>query len=217
MKSNPRDLFTFSSAERKGVIFLVILLILAGCFNLVVVLRHPPGANAGSMDWMQDTALEIRPMPVAGGMRMSTPTRVGITGRPFRQGGPVNISHADSAGLEKLPGIGPVLAVRIIRYRKLLGGFYSPRQIKEVYGISDSLYMRIGSRLTADTIGIRKIHVNTAGEREMARHPYIGKYAARAILRYRDQVKVIKDIRELETNGLIPGDVFEKARNYLAL
>ncbi len=35
----------------------------------------------------------------------------------------IELNSADSASLEKLPGIGPALASRIIRYRSRLGGF----------------------------------------------------------------------------------------------
>ncbi|NDF99641.1 MAG: helix-hairpin-helix domain-containing protein, partial [Chitinophagia bacterium] len=52
----------------------------------------------------------------------------------------MSLNESDSVSLEKLPGIGPVLASRIIRYREKLGGFYHRSQLREVYGIDDSLY-----------------------------------------------------------------------------
>jgi competence protein ComEA len=88
----------------------------------------------------------------------------------------VNINAGDSSDFEKLPGIGPVLARRIVRYRVLLGGFYATVQLKEVYGITDSLYTALIPRLTTDTTLLARINVNTATEKELARHPYIGKY-----------------------------------------
>ena len=45
----------------------------------------------------------------------------------------VNSFLADS--LEKLIGIGPVLAKRIVTFRSKLGGFYSLTQLNEVYGL----------------------------------------------------------------------------------
>jgi competence protein ComEA len=129
----------------------------------------------------------------------------------------LDINHADSALLESLPGIGPVLANRIIKYRSLLGGYYSPGQIKEVYGISDSLFHKIVNRLAADTAVLKKINLNTATEKELARHPYIGKYAASGIIRYRLQVSNIRNINELKINGLMSDDVFNKVKNYLSI
>jgi len=209
MKSNIRDLFTFSSGERKGVIVLIIILIMIGGFNLIVILHRPSGDRASMPEWMQDTEATV--VPVSVDIRASKPQY-----RPG-PGTLVDISHADSAQLEKLPGIGPVLARRIIRYRNLLGGYHSTCQIREVYGISDSLFHRIESRIKADSNAIIKINVNNAAEKELARHPYIGKFAAAAITRYREKVSGIKDIRELKTNGLISEDVFGKLKKYLTL
>jgi len=45
--------------------------------------------------------------------------------------------------LEDLPGIGPVIARRIIECRQQRGGFGSLEELKEVKGIGDKLYERI--------------------------------------------------------------------------
>jgi competence ComEA-like helix-hairpin-helix protein len=129
----------------------------------------------------------------------------------------LEINFADSAMFEKLPGIGPVLARRIVKYRTMLGGFYNIQQIKEVYGISDSLFHQIQYRIEADTSALLKLNLNTATEKELARHPYIGRYAASGIIRYRSEVSGIKNINELKVNGILSDAVFEKIRNYLSL
>jgi competence protein ComEA len=129
----------------------------------------------------------------------------------------VNVNTGDSADFEKLPGIGPVLARRIVRYRALLGGFYTTTQIKEVYGISDSLFNALVPRLANDTSLIVKINVNTATEKELVRHPYIGKYTAGGILRYRNRAKTIKSLDELTTNGILTRENLEKLKKYLSI
>jgi DNA uptake protein ComE-like DNA-binding protein len=129
----------------------------------------------------------------------------------------VNVNACDSADFEKLPGIGPVLARRIVRYRNLLGGFYITTQLKEVYGISDSLFTALVPRLAADTSLIVKINVNNATEKELARHPYIGKYTAGGILRYRNTAKTIKNLDELTNNGILTPENLEKLKKYLSI
>lgn len=47
----------------------------------------------------------------------------------------VNLNSATAAQFEELPGIGPVLAQRIVDYRTKRGGFTSVRQLMEVEGI----------------------------------------------------------------------------------
>lgn len=128
-----------------------------------------------------------------------------------------NINLADSMDFEGLSGIGPVLARRIVRYRTLLGGFYDTGQLKEVYGISDSLYLSISARLFTDTTMIVKLNLNEAVENDLARHPYIGKYTARGIIRYRARVHTIKSLDELTANGILSVEAFERLKKYLSI
>jgi len=127
----------------------------------------------------------------------------------------ININTADADELMKLKGIGTVLAGRIIKYRTLLGGFYSVEQLKEVYGISDSLFNVIRGPLFTDTAGIKSINVNQATINELSMHPYIGSYYAEGIIRYRDFVKKIDTFDDLLRNNLLPEKTAEKVVNYL--
>ena len=47
----------------------------------------------------------------------------------------VSLNDADCKDFELLPGIGPVMAARIIEYRKLHGRFHSLEELMEVKGI----------------------------------------------------------------------------------
>ncbi len=58
---------------------------------------------------------------------------------------PVNINTADRAKLETLPGIGPVLAQRIIDYRNTNGNFTRKQDIQNVRGIGPVKYSKIES------------------------------------------------------------------------
>jgi competence protein ComEA len=118
---------------------------------------------------------------------------------------------------EKLPGIGPVLARRIIRYRAVLGGYYSPAQIREVYGVTDSLFLKISEWLEADTVHLKKLNLNTSSEKDLARHPYIGKYVAAGIVQYRSHAGKILNLNELLINGLISKGLFDQLKYYVSL
>ena len=74
----------------------------------------------------------------------------------------LDVNKCDSALLESLPGIGPVLASRIIKYRNLLGGFAYVTQLREVYGLPEETYGMISGKLFADSSAVRKINVNKA-------------------------------------------------------
>jgi competence protein ComEA len=60
----------------------------------------------------------------------------------------VNINTATPAELESLPGIGAILAQRIIDDRTDRGPFQSPDDIKRVRGIGDALYEQIQELIT---------------------------------------------------------------------
>jgi competence protein ComEA len=129
---------------------------------------------------------------------------------------PVEINSSDTSALIELRGIGPVLASRIVKYRGLLGGFYSVDQLKEVYGISDSLFQAIRECVIIDTSLVRMINVNEAGEAQLSRHPYIGRYRARAIVTYRKTAGDIQSTKELVRNKIIPEEQETRINAYLS-
>ena len=127
----------------------------------------------------------------------------------------VDLNRCDTSDLAALPGIGPVLSVRIIRYRKLLGGFASVEQLKEVYGLSEETYDRIKERCFADTSALRKISINTAGYAELGKIHYLGRYEISAILEYRKIAGRIGNIEELVVNRILAPEKAGKVRPYL--
>ncbi|MTK04323.1 ComEA family DNA-binding protein [Micromonospora sp. CP22] len=63
-------------------------------------------------------------------------------------GGRVNLNTATSAQLETLPGVGPVLAQRIIEHRDQHGGFRSVGDLRRVSGIGDARYEQLKDLVT---------------------------------------------------------------------
>lgn len=62
---------------------------------------------------------------------------------PSAGAGPPDINHADSSALVHLPGIGPGLAGRIVRYRERHGSFVSVDSLLRVPGIGPATVARI--------------------------------------------------------------------------
>jgi competence protein ComEA len=113
----------------------------------------------------------------------------------------VDLNASDSADWESLPGIGPVMASRIVRYRKRLGGFVSVEQLREVYGVSDTLMSMLGKQLLHGERVMRR-DLMLATEEELKSHPYIGYKMARLIVRYREQHP---EVNQWEVWKQIPG------------
>lgn len=61
---------------------------------------------------------------------------------------PLNINTATAAQLEKLPGIGPRTAARIIEYRQKNGGFKKIEELMNVRGLAEKSFLRIKSQVT---------------------------------------------------------------------
>ena len=61
--------------------------------------------------------------------------------------GMVNINTADEKELDKLPGVGPAMAKRIVEYRTENGAFQSPEEIKRVKGIGDAKYEKMKDKI----------------------------------------------------------------------
>ena len=119
---------------------------------------------------------------------------------------PIDLNLCTSVELESLPGIGPVLAERIIRYRGLLGGFVDKSQLTEVYGL-DTTVARVAAVSVSITFdSVRPLVLDSAGFSVLARHPYIGYEAARLITRYRTVAGTPVTLGKMVAAGVIPAE-----------
>ena len=127
----------------------------------------------------------------------------------------IELNTADSAALEALPMINPSLAARILKYRNMLGGFYSINQLYEVYYLDSVVVKAIKSRITIDTTAIRPININAATYNVLKRNPYLKPYDVKAILKYREQRGAIISNTELLSNKVVYKETYLKVRYYL--
>ncbi|MGO1317834.1 MAG: ComEA family DNA-binding protein, partial [Cellulomonadaceae bacterium] len=66
-----------------------------------------------------------------------------VAGGGADAGGVVDVNTADAGTLETLPGIGPVLARRIVEHREANGPFTSLESLGDVSGIGPSILARL--------------------------------------------------------------------------
>ena len=62
---------------------------------------------------------------------------------PVMPGDVININTADSAQLQRLPGIGPSLAGAVVAWREANGPFGVPADLKKVPGIGDEIFAAV--------------------------------------------------------------------------
>jgi competence ComEA-like helix-hairpin-helix protein len=129
----------------------------------------------------------------------------------------VDINVADTTAFIELPGIGSKLAGRIINFREKLGGFYKVDQIKEIYGLPDSVFQKIKPRLKLNYQSLKKINLNTATKEDLRVHPYIKWNIANAIIEYRNQHGNFTKPEDLKKIQAINEETFDKLANYISL
>ncbi|MGW2308451.1 helix-hairpin-helix domain-containing protein [Actinomadura luteofluorescens] len=96
-----------------------------------------PGANTGTLN-LARPLVDGEQIPV--GVRAPSPpppppTGAATTTVPGAPGAPLDLNAATPDQLDDLPGVGPVLAQRIVAYRTQHGGFRSVEQLQDVSGI----------------------------------------------------------------------------------
>jgi hypothetical protein len=164
------------------------LLIVADKYRESAVVEAPPRyivnpGNAPSpilIDTALKTATQLPPAERISPRRQTRTASFTHTEK-FRAGTVVELNTADTATLKKIPGIGSVFAGRIVKYRTLLGGFYSVAQLREVYGIDEERYLSLEGWFHADTSFIARLPVNYLPSDSLSKHPYITYRQARAI------------------------------------
>ncbi len=87
----------------------------------------------------------------------------------LKPGMTLDLNVADTIMLQQIPGIGPGFAKRIYKYRKRLGGFYTPLQLQEVYGITPSKYDSIAPFVEIKTPP-KRIYITRDS---ITKHPYL--------------------------------------------
>jgi DNA uptake protein ComE-like DNA-binding protein len=129
----------------------------------------------------------------------------------------VELNTADSLALLTLYGIGPSFAKRIIKYRNLLGGFYSKDQLLEIYGFDQERLDKIYAYCDVDPVGIKNININTIKTDDLKKHPYLDYYTAKAIVDQRIILRKYTSLQQIKELPLIHEDLFNKIKNYLIL
>jgi hypothetical protein len=139
----------------------------------------------------------------------------GPKGEPRPGRTPVNLNRADSATFLTLPGIGPVFAGRIVRYRHLLGGYCNVAQLSEIYGMSQETVDLVTPLLLLDTAGLEKLPLNRCSFGQLLRHPYLEYEDVKNMVQYMDTEGGIGSLGEIHENGLLADSTLEKIAPYL--
>lgn len=204
-----RDWFGFTRRERRSSFILLIIIAITIAVRFIVptskmrVEMINLETHERSDDTTRQKPFSAAKMPYTQKAKRQVPVKI------------IELNSCDSASLESLPGIGPVLSARIIKYRNLLGGFATINQLKEVYGLNEETFSLVRNRVKADPSMIRKISINSAEYRHLIRLPYFEKSEIKAILKYREEKGRINKLSDIVDNKIITEEKADKVKWYL--
>jgi competence protein ComEA len=124
------------ASYQKRIILLLLLIIFSGLLLKIIDRQHRAidFDLAGFLDGYRysttiDTAKASIDVSTATDILPTNKTNVLLNDTKIK------INKADAIGLQQLPGIGPVLAQRLIAYRDSIGGYASADELLDVKGI----------------------------------------------------------------------------------
>ena len=127
----------------------------------------------------------------------------------------LDLNHCDTAELQLIRGIGRYTAVQIVKYRKQLGGFYSPEQLKDEVFAKFTLDTLL-HHFTADSSDVQLLPVNSLTASELARHPYLRYEQAKAIYTLRRKHVRLNTINDLRALPELPDSTLSRLAPYLS-
>lgn len=129
----------------------------------------------------------------------------------------IDINTASPENWKSLPGIGDVLANRIVHYRERIGGFGKPEQVKKVFGITDSVFQCILPYLQINPSTLPKLDLNRVTANELADRTGISQDVAKAIVVFRQQYGAYYQVADLRKIVFINDSLFSKILPHVAI
>lgn len=187
---NWKDYFYFERRDRNTVILLLLVLIVSGLIYYVTrtddTLYSPDESEYQKQ--LDDFLLNLNDKDQSDSVKVKYPI-IQKYSQKLKVGEMIELNSADTTQLKKIPGIGSSFANRIVKYRNLLGGYISLSQLREVWGVDQSLYTKIKPYISLK-IKVTKVKINQMSAQELRKHPYINY----------QQAKIITDLRQRKGN-----------------
>jgi DNA uptake protein ComE-like DNA-binding protein len=204
MKDAWKDYFSFNKKQKNGILVLLSFITLLLLYLLI--------GDYFPISTQQTDFSSFKAELKKAGIESSPGN-----GKIISQSSQININSADTNVLLALPKMTSYCAGMIVKYRKKLGGYYSKKQLNEVWGMDSAIFNALKSKIWADTTLICKININTADIKQLAYHPYIKYYLAKAIINYREQHGLFTSLSGLHKMVAIDDSTYSKILPYLTL
>jgi DNA uptake protein ComE-like DNA-binding protein len=163
-----------------GFVFLIPILLILGIIPRIIL--HFKAENSqnihvryqSQLDSLTAAGVELVPSPhqvfyaqdtVQKKSRSNTSIHENLNRIPF--------SEADFVILQIVPGVGPTLSGRIIKFHENLGGLYDSTQLRNVYGLKPEIADLIWDFFSFESGVTNKIKINEVSQEDLLKHPYV--------------------------------------------
>jgi competence protein ComEA len=212
-----KDQFAFSKRQRNGIMVLLALIVCALIILIITDFLSPSPATVDYSSFRADMAkVKFKPADTSKNITAKQ-EEIQLVRNAKIPTTPIEINSADSADFMNFPLMTAKVARTIIRFRDALGGYYSKKQLLEVYGMDSACYNSMADKLTVDLSKVDKLNVNKATEKALTHHPYLHKKLAKAIIDYRKENGDFKSVRDLLKIDGIDEELFAKLSPYITI
>jgi DNA uptake protein ComE-like DNA-binding protein len=219
MKSEFKNYFAITKKQWNGMLVLVVLILLA--LAAPYVYQHFRKDTIINFSGFDAAAAQLSKAQKADSIAATKapaytnqPTKNYVSYK-LKPGTTIELNTADSAQLTTVRGIGASFAIRIIRYRNRIGGFYNKEQLKEVYELDSAKYAEIKGQLTVNPSSVIKVNINAISFASLRQSPYLSYKQASAIIEYRTQHGNYNSIDDVGNVAIITPDVLHKIEPYI--
>ena len=122
---------------------------------------------------------------------------------------------AAAEDLRSLPGVGPVLSQRIVRFREVLGGFHNIDDLYEVYGLDSSVVDGAKACITVDATLVRPVCLDTVSFQSLLKHPRFDIETTKKLMRTRGRSVHTLDV--ILGRSRLDSAVLRKVQPYLTV
>jgi len=208
------DFLTLNRSEQRGIMVLSGLLIVLLMVNKLDLFAEPEVDQSleffiQAIEKFEATRVKKQSLPPTN--ESDTNHRNFVKPPSFT----IAINQADTFDFQRLSGIGPAFARRIVAYRERLGGFVSKNQLLEVWGMDSSRYSRIERFIIIGPDTVKKVSLNNATFKELLRHPYFTFDLAKEVMLLRKKNRRIDQMDEIRTIRGMSDSLFLKLSPYL--
>ena len=166
-----RTPFRISNEERKGVLFLLLVLcVIKSLHSLLTEGYHQVIFNSDRCEVSSEGKKVIDTTRREDIQIANSTDKITIPNKPiYKQ----DLNRALATDLKKIHGVGPVLSERIIKYGHSLNGYSDVDQLYRVYGLDSIVVDRIKEAFEIKADTIIPMNIRFASREELGTLPYL--------------------------------------------